>query len=126
MSLRNLLAARRGEIDKQIEVLRAELAEITVAEAAIGHEPTIEARLKLRQGSIKEAVIGVLRASPRGLKTDEIIEGLKNSGMIVMRSSLTPQLSRLKAQGALQLMNSHWILTSLAEPSSETSLMPVL
>lgn len=126
MSLRNLLSTRRSEIAKQIEVLRAELAEIAVAEAALGVEQTVEVRLKLRRGSIKEAVVGVLMSHPNGLKTDQIIEALGKNGMTVMRSSLTPQLSRLKSSGVLRRANSLWILTSVSEPSRETSLVPVL
>jgi hypothetical protein len=54
--------------------------------------------LALQEGTIKDRVVQILAGEPNGLTSGQILERLKQSGLTELaRSSLSPQLSRLKA-----------------------------
>ena len=139
MALRDFLTARRSEIEAQIKALKAELEEIRVAEAAInGLDPTQAAAPKIRgpgrpkapeghkikPGSIKDWVIKALGDEPHGLETEEVILKVDAmGGPVVLRNSMTPQLSRLKDDDNLiTLEGKRWkLLPPLPEPDFANS-----
>lgn len=122
MSLRDYLSARREEIEAQIKALRSELNEIKIAEAALSGDGERVAMTILpggnaiRPGSIKDWVIKALTAYPDGLDTEALIEAVrKMHGPIFLRSSTTPQLSRLKSAGLIRQDGRLWRLSTEEE-----------
>lgn len=131
-SLREFLSARRAELaktladlDDQRRPILAELAEIEAAEKALtadGLPPTDTAEeavkpanpatkrsREIRPGSIKDKVLTVLRNRPTGADANEILELIANQfGEAIERTSLSPQLSRLKKEEWLVLDGSVW------------------
>ncbi|MER8636794.1 HTH domain-containing protein [Mesorhizobium sp. M1182] len=63
---------------------------------------------------MKEAAVQVLREATGGLTTNELLEIINNKlGTTFARSSLSPQLSRLKGDGILyREEDGRWILAS--------------
>ena len=129
MALLDYLAERRVQIEAQIKELRGELAEIKIAEAAIsGAGPSRGAVVRpqggaiVREGSIKDWVLKALSAAPEeGLDTDDVISStIELGGPEVRRSSMTPQLSRLKAAGLIEQSGRFWRLFSSAPQNDET------
>lgn len=126
MALLDYLAARREELEAQMKALRAELAEIRIAEDALtGGKPKEQlygtvhpggGRMLVRSGSIKDWIIRALTAYPDGNDTDAVIEAVrKMGGPIVLRSSMTPQLSRLKAAGLIEHVGRNWRIPRQSE-----------
>ena len=127
MALLDYLAARRAEIETQIKALRAELSEIKIAEAALGGAPMSKTVVStpsgpnvVRQGSIKDWILKALALDHEGLETDDVIRAvLLMGGRDVPRSSMTPQLSRLKSAGLLNYTNGKWALSSRAPAQND-------
>ena len=128
MSIEELIQKRRRDIHLQISTLQRELARCDAAYCALrgtampqqsggdsqdmpqGLEGVTSAPgmdgagfevpdLKM---SIKEMVVEVLQANPQGLKALALIRAIaQRYGKTIPRPSLSPQLSRLKAQGTV-------------------------
>jgi hypothetical protein len=119
-SLREFIAGRRDEIKKQIAALKGELRDLDLAEAAIKtgtitvHAPAVSTPGK---PTIKEMVLEVLSGrGGLGVEASEIIALISNRfGEEVPRSSLSPQLSRLKEDGLLDLEGRIWKIASSKE-----------
>lgn len=125
INLRDFIAQRRAEIGDQIGKLQQELADLDIAEAALSNgpqkAPSVEvvskpfiapnlviARPLVRRGTIKAKVLAVLRAHESG-DANDIREWIHSQfGEDVPRESLSPQLSRLKADGWLTLEGKNW------------------
>lgn len=105
MPLTSYLATRRAEIEAQMAALKAELSEIEIAEAALGDaRPAV-----VREGSIKDWALRALALCDEGADTGGVQAAIQNiGGPDVPRSSLTPQLSRLKAAGLLTQDGRNW------------------
>ena len=114
------LAEREEKLRSEIESLNRDLSEITVERQEIGHilssvrinsfhqdlKPSNVARL-----TIKEAVLKTLRSYNRPMGALEILDKLKEDfGMVYERTSLSPQLSRLKAEEKISLDRGAWSL----------------
>jgi hypothetical protein len=120
MSIRDLLAQRRLEIEAQMKAFREELAEIRLAEDAISKgsasrtgdsAPATRAAPEIREGSIKSWIMKALRDDPRGLETEGVIKHIELiGGPSVPRNSMTPQLSRLKSDGLITQDGRLWRL----------------
>lgn len=103
LPIREYLAQRRADIQAQIKSLRAELAEVDVAERALAvaaNEPAGAKRDRGATGSgrktLKEMAVDVLKDHPAGLEAAGILAEIeKRWGLTVRRESLSPQLSRL-------------------------------
>jgi hypothetical protein len=112
-TMTKFMVRRKAEIGDEIERLRAELRQIAVAErigaaeaSARGQEP--HAR---KPETIKEQVVKILNDCPGGLDAREIQAHLKNRfARDVKRESLSPQLSRLGAEGVIRRDGKTWIL----------------
>ncbi|MCB8837363.1 hypothetical protein [Aurantimonas sp. VKM B-3413] len=82
---------------------------------------------RAKTSTIKMAVLKVLESEPNGLTAPEMLPLVNESlGIEYPRSSLSPQLSRLKAEGDLVLAGKKWVLSktnkaSDAGPTKESS-----
>ena len=120
--LREYVSQRKAEIEADIKRLRLELAELKAAEDAavrIGGDVTVlggaarRARgAEVRAGSIKDWVLKALRSAPDGaLETEGVINAVVLlGGPVITRSSMTPQLSRLKSMGLIALVGRRWTI----------------
>ncbi|MGB6228655.1 MAG: hypothetical protein WBF53_00830 [Litorimonas sp.] len=129
VTLREFISNRQAEIQSQMSALRSEQSELKVALAALEgdaaqggarRQPNLSNRL-----TIKDMIVDVLGKRRDGGTSDDIIEWVKEvHGAEVPRSSMSPQLSRLKSEGAITLDNSNkiWRLASQEDHSpSENS-----
>lgn len=132
MALSDYLAERRQAIEAELKALKAELAEIKIAEEAL--QGRISARpvgvivhraMTIREGSIKDWILKVLALGPHGMETDDIIATAKTiGGPEIPRSSITPQLSRLKSAGFIEYDGHFWRLGD-ASPEARKNETPV-
>lgn len=139
------LTARKSKILKQIQRLERGLEEIERTEKlyrksgqasenksdvqaqdqqAVSPKPIRRARLRLEQKdrgkSIKEWVCDILNDDPLGLTSHQILETLRESGLPNLeRTSLSPQLSRLKDEGKIFLEGGVWKLSENAGAGSD-------
>lgn len=112
----DFVTQRRGEIKQQMADLRAELAKLKAAEEAFMSgeaKPTISLAADAPVGgskkTIKELIIDVLAETPEGADARKIIDLIaKKHHVIIQRPSLSPQLSRLKEDGLLELHGMLW------------------
>jgi hypothetical protein len=118
MALLDYLSSRRAEVEAQIKALKTELADIRIAEAALTEGSAVRTTVArpgaapVRAGSIKDWVLKALAQAPDiGLDTEDTITVVEMiGGPKVPRNSMTPQLSRLKADGLLVLEGRNWRL----------------
>lgn len=104
------------EVVREIEQLQraAEGAGIKVEGfASIAAKPAMQAaefpRRSVPEKTIKEAVLSVLRDFPGGLTALEILNKINaHLGVSYPRTSLSPQLSRLKSDGLLRREGNVW------------------
>jgi hypothetical protein len=121
------LASLRGRYDKlseelgdcilQIDSVTDEMREIIKAANAIGLQLGSEEEIKGVKGrktgniTIQNAVLQVLAEEPEGLTSSEILSNLKERFKIyIARTSLSPQLTRLKRRKKVALKGSVWSL----------------
>lgn len=104
VTLREFIASRQAEIAEQMVALRRESRELKTALAALGaDQPKPNGSAGQRPLTIKQMATSVLRGHGPG-STDSVIEWVKEThGVDVPRSSMTPQLSRLKREGKIEL-----------------------
>lgn len=109
------------EIVREIAQLRraADAADISVQGFPAGSENnvsmTIEySRRSIPERTIKDAVVEVLRSKPSGMTALEILAAIKERfSTDYPRTSLSPQLSRLRADGRIERAGGNvWRLTS--------------
>lgn len=107
-TLRDFLAQRDTEIKEQIKLLRAEQKELQVARAALdGQDPPQSDGGPT--STIKDMARWVLLDAVGGLTSGEILAAIKlEFGRDIDRTSLSPQLSRLKEAGELVLNGERW------------------
>lgn len=107
-TLRDFIANRKGEIRDQLKALKAELKELQVAEAALdGQEAPAAAQAS--GPTIKDMARAVLADQPEGLTSQEILVEIKaRFEREIDRTSLSPQLSRLKDAGEVGLLGEKW------------------
>lgn len=127
MALLDYLSERRASIEAQMKALRAELAEIRIAEEALaGNSPSRTAVVSskgsslVRAGSIKDWVLKALAHEAQGLETDGVISKVSEvGGPDVPRNSMTPQLSRLKADGLIEQHGRLWRLLAAGQAQND-------
>ena len=119
----------QAELDRRRAEIRRERAEIAAARAALPRKPTGASVAPDRtsangvQMTIKEMVVDVLGVLPRGAEALEILRLVNerfNAGLI--RTSLSPQLSRLKADGVLIRDGMIWHLNAKGPAEAGPSL----
>lgn len=112
-TLRDFIAQREAEIRDQQKALKAELRDLQIAKTALEAQNAPDASKGLGPAlTIKEMAREVLSRQPNGLNSSGIQDGIKKSfGRDVERTSLSPQLSRLKDDGELALDGDVWFTT---------------
>lgn len=114
-----ILLKEREELYLQLRALQKEQEEIERAAKASGlqlNEPETRApqtqdKPPKNNMTIKEASVEILKKHPNGLPANEILSELnKMLASDYVRSSLSPQLSRLKRIGAIYDVNGVWTL----------------
>ena len=116
--LQEQLAAQERDVEeklsallKQQEETRSELSRVQAALAAFRNVEA-HAREDERPPTIQAGVLRILATAPNGMSALRILDELKaRFDMDIARSSLSPQLSRLKAMGRLKLDGMIWSLT---------------
>jgi sugar-specific transcriptional regulator TrmB len=110
-TLRDFIAHREGEIRDQLKALKAELKELQIAKSALdGQEPAPSAS-KAGGQTIKDMARFVLGSefAKGGLTSHEILAAIKTEfDRDIDRTSLSPQLSRLKTDGEIALLGEQW------------------
>jgi hypothetical protein len=109
-TLRDFIARRKGEIRDQLKALKAELKELQVAENALGgQEAAAPAAPSSSAPTIKDMALAVLSNAPDGFNSAEILAAIKEEfSREIERTSLSPQLSRLKDAGTIVLNGDRW------------------
>lgn len=77
-----------------------------------------------KQMTLKQAILNVLRAHPEGLNSSEMLDALRSNGFPnLLRTSMSPQLSRLKGT-ALENVEGKWVLKNkeAAAPSGDSGV----
>jgi hypothetical protein len=140
-TLHDFLPLRFAELSQITARLRerlhraeAEIDQLKVAAKAIGinleennERAPQKAEIKIAETPIinitmKEAALRILNDFDNGLTASEIVEEMKSRfGMTYPRSSLSPQLSRLKHDGLLQQSGSRWLLSKVSPPPTAQS-----
>lgn len=105
-------AQRELDLVAELDRLRSEIASIDAALAALSLRPPTESAGDKPKMTIKEGVIEVLkRVYPEGLTALSILERLRvDVGLDYPRTSLSPQLSRLKNEKKVMLKGNVWYL----------------
>ena len=129
----DFVAQRRAEIRQQMAELRAELVKLKAAEEAF-EKGEAKPQAAYTDGTvggskktIKELVIDVLADMPDGADARQIIDMIaKRHSVIIQRPSLSPQLSRLKEDGLLELHGTIWkgAASGLKEKGSDQKAEP--
>lgn len=134
-TLRDFIIRRRGELDAAEAPLREQLREIEAERVELGRaaltiglpdDPAARPALKVHpkprrraaaEATIKEAVLEILNDHAGGLTALDILAAVnRRLNVEYPRTSLSPQLSRLKAEGWVDLNGTFW---SLAKSKSQ-------
>ena len=122
-TLRDFIASRKSAIKSEIRDLRKELNDLKLAEAALSGQ-------KLDAGqdesppslTIKDMIRAVLRNANGPLMSPNILQEIQSDfGRAIERTSLSPQLSRMKDDGEVYMTELGWLLT-VTSPASPTEI----
>lgn len=116
-TLRDFLASREAEIREQIKLLRAELAELKRAKAAV--EQPDGASDEAGDGEVRDSgrttikdMVRSVFARPeaaKGMAAGEVLDAIERAFNVqIERTSLSPQLSRLRESGDVVLQDGRW------------------
>lgn len=109
VSLRTFIAERRSQILREIETLSVELSELDKVESALTDQSPQNDVQFSEPTTLKGMSLYVLRKTPSGLTANQILERIRlEFGAEVARSSLSPQLSRLRNEGILVREGKNW------------------
>ena len=107
------LETQRAHIDGQIEGLKQALR----LQSGGNSTPDAEAPKRTRRGNLKETVLDLVSgAADIGLTTDECVAKAKEKGIILVPSSVSSLLSRLKSDDVLFFDGSRYRLKRYAGP----------
>lgn len=109
-TLRDFITSREGEIREQMKALRSEMKELQLAKAALGGQGDApESAAASSAPTIKDMAKAVLAKAEKGLTANEILDAIKAEFQrAIERTSLSPQLSRLKDTGDVVLHGDRW------------------
>ena len=103
------IKARKKDLMNQLKELRD--LERAIRAAAAGTPSKASIKKTSNELTLKKMIIAVLGSLGRGAEAQEIVDEIKETfNKEVKRSSLSPQLSRLKADGLLILDDKIWYL----------------
>ena len=133
-SLADFIARRRDELDAEQLPLAQRLMSIKIEKdqlrraalaAGIEVEPAPESQgsvrgKRLREGTIKTAVVAILKEVGRPMTALELLDRVnERQGSTLMRTSLSPQLSRLKDERTIKLTDKLWHLPEQSVSENE-------
>lgn len=136
---RREISEAKADLEAELAMLDAETAQLNLAAQAAGivavdvvpadagltGDPPIRIRVRRRipsEKTIKDAVIEILRETGRGMEASEILPAVNaRLGTEYPRTSLSPQLSRLKDDGLLQRNGTLWSLLHQTPKMNEAS-----
>jgi sugar-specific transcriptional regulator TrmB len=107
---------REAELKEQQRAIRVELKEIQVARAALACDAATGTMIAKAPAlpTIKEMAKAVLTSAENGMTSGEILAAIKDAyGRDIDRTSLSPQLSRLKADDEVFLNGERWFTKAL-------------
>jgi hypothetical protein len=111
------LRAQQVELEQKIASIEKELADLRNAAKAIGMPnglsslPLHVTRRTRPQPTIKEAIMSVLPEFPEGLLALDILAKINaRFDLSLVRTSLSPQLTRLKREGRITNRGSIWLV----------------
>lgn len=125
---RGELTAQRAPLLAQVEAIDTELRQLDAAEEGMKRSQALQAAVdrvksvgaatliaqlpaRAPRGAIKRAVVRTLEQHPDGLDAMSILREINSrDGTEYERTSLSPQLSRLKADGIVALEGNVWRL----------------
>lgn len=110
----SLIKNRKSEIINKINELRSELRKIRALENSLRNNnlDLFSNSVQSEKHTFKDMIIGVLKLMPDGGTANQILESIQNKyGINIMRSSISPQLSRLKQDGFLDVEKKVWKMT---------------
>jgi len=121
ISVRDFLTSREAVLKEKKAAISAELAEIRILKSTLGDSGKPAAsRSKSSEPTIKEMILDVLSDREDGATSDEIIAlVMKKYDKVVPRSSMSPQLSRLKGDDQVARENERWMLPKFAPGNSD-------
>ncbi len=118
LDLWNFLEKREEEIVQKRAALQRELHELRAVRSSLENRQRMgENQEPGEKRTIKEMVRAVLERNPNGGSSDQIVSWINSTfGRELARPSLTPQLSRLKSDGEVELdeENGIWSLSYLS------------
>lgn len=118
LDLWNFLEKREEEIVQKRAALQRELHELRAVRSSLENRQRMgENQEPSEKRTIKEMVRAVLERNPNGGSSDQIVSWINSTfGRELARPSLTPQLSRLKSDGEVELdeENGIWSLSYLS------------
>ena len=124
------LLDQRVQLEAKIHKLRKELNEVDQAARAIGIDdraPELELIAQHRQRpsrTIKQAVVEILADHPNGLSALDILAKINNRHDLgIVRTSLSPQLSRLKNEE--RIVNDHTVWRLVPTKTGAVRCQPV-
>lgn len=118
------LVREREQVRLAIRVLKGDLIPPTGAEASeqsVAHHRRM-AHPDVQRFTFKELILKALSERfSSGATANELLDFFKREwGREIMRTSLSPQLSRLRAEGQIELFGKVWCLVEHANPPPET------
>ena len=127
-TLRNFIATRKSAIKSEIRDLRKELNDLKLAEAALADQKSGAGQDESSPSpTIKDMIRAVLRNANGPLMSTSILQEIQSDfTRVIERTSLSPQLSRMKEEGEVYMTESGWLLTetSPALPTEIQSTEP--
>ena len=121
MNIRDFIASRETELKQQQATIRAEMAEIKALKATLDATSDGEPapRRKSSSPTIKDLIEQVLEDWQDGATAEEIIKDVADKfSKNVPRSSMSPQLTRLKNDDRITRWNDRWILPKYVPDNS--------
>lgn len=122
------LLEQQAEIERKVRAYESELGELRKAAKAIGLENDEETPSRARRPqppvTIKQAVLAVLAGQADGLPAADILDKINaRFSLDLVRTSLSPQLSRLKRDGRVFNQGNAWLLAEMAaaEPARKSA-----
>lgn len=111
------LHQKQAELAKEVAAVEAEIADLRNAAKAVGivtglqFRPLGVTRKTATTPTIKEAALQVLSDYPDGLLALDLLAKMNDRfGLKLIRTSLSPQLTRLKREGKITNHGSTWLV----------------